>query len=110
MVMPTCSECIVPLIEVFNKERDCAADEYRNYLAKKFNVSPQERALVNKRGFVFNNHVAFGLHYLVVHGPFITKIEEGVYRLTQLGESLKKTNPKYLSVTDLKEFSPGKAA
>lgn len=82
-------------------------EEIREQMKNRFRVTASELAQRNKRGFVFVNRVAWALAHLnmeagpIGHATEITLIRKGVYKITERGIAILKSNPPELRTKDL---------
>jgi len=107
MSIPDPQTLLLPVLKVLADGTEHNVEEIRERMKNQFGVTPNELAQRNKSGFVFVNRVAWALAHLnmeagpVGHAKEITLIRKGVYRITERGTAILKSNPSELRIKDL---------
>jgi restriction system protein len=107
MPIPDPQTLLLPVLKVLADGAEHTVEEIRERMKNQFNVTPSELTQKNKKGFVFVNRVAWALAHLNMesgplgHSKEITLIKKGVYRITERGTAILKSNPSELSIKDL---------
>jgi restriction system protein len=107
MSIPDPQTLLLPVLKILADGAEHEVEEIRERLKNQFSVAPSELVQKNKRGFVFVNRVAWALAHLnmeagpIGHAKEITLIRKGVYRITERGTAILKSNPSDLRIQDL---------
>jgi restriction system protein len=107
MSIPDPQTLLLPVLKVLADGTEHRVEEIREHMKNQFGVTPSELAKKNKKGFVFVNRVAWALAHLnmeagpIGHAKEITLIKIGVYRITERGTAILKSNPSKLRIKDL---------
>jgi restriction system protein len=107
MPIPDLQALLLPVLKVLADGTEHQVEEIRERMKSQFGVTPSEFAQRNKKGFVFVNRVAWALAHLnmeagpIGHAKEITLVRKGVYRITERGTAILKSNPSELRIGDL---------
>jgi restriction system protein len=107
MPIPDPQTLLLPVLKVLADGAEHAVEEIRERMRNQFGVTPSELAQTNKKGFVFVNRVAWALAHLnmdagpIGHATEITLIRKGIYKITERGTAILKSNPPELRIKDL---------
>ncbi len=108
MPIPSPQTLLLPVLKVLADGAEHAVEEIRERMKNQFGITPSEFAQKNKAGnSVFVNRVAWALAHLnmeagpIGHAKEISLIREGVYRITERGIAILKSNPTELRIRDL---------
>jgi restriction system protein len=107
MPIPDYQKLLLPVLKVLADGAEHEVEEIREHMKNQFGVTTSELAQKNKIGFVFVNRVAWALAHLNMeagpngHAKEVTHIRKGVYRITERGTAILKSNPPELRIKDL---------
>ena len=107
MSIPDPQTLLLPVLRVLADGAEHEVEEIREHMKNQFGVTPSELAQKNKKGFVFVNRVAWALAHLNMeagpmgHAKEIALIRKGVYRITERGTAILKSDPPELGIKDL---------
>jgi len=108
MPIPDSQTLLLPVLKVLADGAEHEVEEIRERLRDQFGVTPDELAQKNKNNTsVFVNRVAWALANLNMeagplgHAGEITAVKEGVYKITEHGRAILKSNPRELTIKDL---------
>jgi restriction system protein len=108
MPIPNANALLLPVLKVLTDGAEHQVAEIRERVKNQFSLTPSELAQKNKSSTsVFVNRVAWALAHLNMNrGPLghaiaITRVQEGVYKITAHGTEILKGNPSDLTIKDL---------
>lgn len=105
MAIPTYERIMLPLLEVLKDNKTYTNNECINILAKKLNITEEEKSLCFSSGKkrVFYDRVNWAKTYMKKAG-LVEAPRRGAVRITELGLELLKENPKELKSKDLLRY------
>ena len=105
MAIPTYERIMLPLLEVLKDNKTYTNNECINILAKKLNITEEEKSLCFSSGKkrVFYDRVNWAKTYMKKAG-LVEAPRRGAVRITELGLELLKENPKELKSKDLLKY------
>ncbi len=105
MAIPTYERIMLPLLEVLKDNKTYTNNECINILAKKLNITEEEKSLCFPSGKkrVFYDRVNWAKTYMKKAG-LVEAPRRGAVRITELGLELLKENPKELKSKDLLRY------
>lgn len=108
MSIPSSQALLLPVLKILIDGAEHDVEEIRERIKSQFGVTPSEIAQKNKAGTsVFVNRIAWALAHLnmaagpIGHARAIVLVRKGVYRITDHGTAILKSNPLELTIKDL---------
>lgn len=108
MPIPDFQTLLLPVLRVLGDSLEHSSEQIRDRVSVQFDIAPHELQQKHKNGTpVFHNRVAWALAYLNMgrgplgHSEDIEKVRTGVYRITEHGKAILRSNPSALTIKDL---------
>jgi restriction system protein len=108
MPIPDSQTLLLPVLRVVADDREHSSEEIRERVKAQFDIVPHELLQKLKNGTpVFHNRVAWALAHLNMrrgplgHSQAVEKVRKEVYKITEYGKAILKSNPSALTIKDL---------
>ena len=106
MAIPDFQSIMLPLLKIMDDKTEHNIAGVRDTLAKKFEISDSEKKEILPSGQArFVNRIAWALAYLKRAG-LIENAGPGIYRITEQGLEVLRTNPQKLTLKLFKQLNP----
>lgn len=104
LAIPDFQTMMLPLLELAGDRKVRAAAEYREELATRYGLTPEERdeLLPSGRQPIFNNRVAWATAYLQRAG-LLSRLQRGLYQITERGQEVLKAKPEKVDIKFLQQ-------
>lgn len=105
MTIPDFQSLMLPLMKLFNDEKEHSTSDAINYLGKEFTLTEEEilRLLPSGTQSIFKNRVYWAVAHLKMAG-LLENIRRGVYKITSEGLNLLQANPTKININKLREY------
>jgi restriction system protein len=104
-MIPDFQTIMLPLLKQLKDGKDYQAAELTELIAKKFNVTEDEKKKLVPCGknYVFRNRVEWARAHLKKAG-LVDNFKRGYYRITERGLNVLKQNPELINISYLNQF------
>lgn len=105
MAIPDYESLMLPILKIAEDGKERVTRDYTESLAKQFNVTPDEQAMLTPAGLslVFQGRVNWAITYMF-QAKLLDRTARATYKISLRGLELLKANPEYINSKILRQF------